>query len=568
MATWIVDGDVKSGKKISVTGTLRTNGTYTHEDGACLMIPVGDMGITGKISAKNAVLEKDGGVYVKLLKAKDTRYRHYFAEGSYTILETDEGLSGEFSRVIRVKDSNEYLTPWLIPSLSYTANNASVDIRHLSFDRSQGGSGRGRYAGVQDENSGTVTNSSYPALAMNETQRSLARCLDGVYDTARNSHDRAIVLDNVMETMDPETLSGSDTYLLALDQISGVTHTAATATATARQSSFYRNLFGRAAGVNVTPVRISEDQTDSPVRIAMSALSVAVDASFLSTAKGPKKPFGVWSKGYAVTGNRHGNGIGSRYDYTIEGVMAGMDYLLVPGLRVGFALGYSETTLGMRDVSDTDKQNGFQTSVYASYTPGGKRWYVDGAVSYSRNKYDTERHISFGSISRIANASYNGSEISGYLEGGHRMSLRGFEITPVVSILAMKGSTDGFTETGAGTLNLTIGSQDTDSLQGGIGVKVSREFEVLPDFFLTPQMAARWLHEFGDTEAIINANFADTPSGSYVITSDTVDRDSAVISLNLEGRKSDRLHLFLQYDLGLRKDQTSHGITGGIRYNW
>jgi uncharacterized protein YhjY with autotransporter beta-barrel domain len=569
MGTWIVDGDVKSGKKISVTGILRTNGTYTHEDGASLIVPVGDMGITGKISAKNAVLGKDGGVYVRLVKAKDGRYRHYFTEGSYTILETDEGVSGEFSRVIRVKDNNDFLTPWLIPSLSHTARNVSIDIRHLSFDRSQGGSGNGRYAGVQDENTGAVTEHSYPALEMSETQRSLGRYLDTVYDSARNKHDRATILDNIMATMDPETLVGSDRYLLALDQISGITHTAAIATGVTRQSSFYRNLLGSAAGFDGGTVRTGRSQADSPIRIAMDTSSVAIDASFLPTVNGRKNPFGMWLKGYAVTGNRNGAGIESRYDYGIQGVMGGMDYLFTPDFRAGLALGYSRVTVDMREVSDTNKQDSFQTSVYASYVPGSKRWYIDGAISYSWNRYDTERHINVDSLYRVANASYYGAEISGYLEGGRRLSLKGFEITPLVSVLAMKASTDGFTETGAGSANLTIDSNDTESLQAGVGLKVSRQFEAWPDFFLTPEIGARWFHEFGDTRVILNARFADAPSsGSYVITSDTMDRDSTLISLNLQAKRHDRLRFFLGYDLGLRKDQTSHGVTGGMRYNW
>ena len=568
MGTWIVDGAVKSGKKISVTGVLRTNGTYTHEDGACLIIPVGDMGATGKISAKNAVLRESGGVYVKLLKAKDTRYRHYFTEGSYTILETDEGLTGEFSRVVRLKDGNDEVTPWLIPSLSHTAKNVNIDIRHLSFDRSQGGSGDGRYAGVQDENSGTVTERSYPALAMSRTQRSVSRYLDVLYDGARDNHDRAVVLDNLMATMNPETLAGSDGYLLALDQISGITHTAAIATGTARQSSFYQNLFGSSARLDDGTASTGQSQADSPIRIAMDDSSVAIDASFLPTVKGRKNPFGTWLKGYTVTGKRNGDGMESRYDYTIRGVMGGMDYLFTPDFRSGLAIGYSGVTVDMREVPDTNRQDSFQASGYASYRPESKRWYIDCALSYSWNKYETQRHINVGSLYRVANASYNGAEISGYLEGGHRLSLKGFEVTPLVFVLAMKSSADGFTETDAGSANLTVDGNETESLQSGVGLKVSRQYEVRRDFFLTPEIGTRWFHEFGDTRAILNAHFADTPSGSYVVTSDTVDRDSAVISFNLQAKRDDRLRFFLGYDLGLRRDQTSHGVTGWVRYKW
>jgi outer membrane autotransporter protein len=248
--------------------------------------------------------------------------------------------------------------------------------------------------------------------------------------------------------------------------------------------------------------------------------------------------------------------------------MGGMDYLFTPDFRSGLAIGYSGVTVDMREVPDTNRQDSFQASGYASYRPESKRWYIDCALSYSWNKYETQRHINVGSLYRVANASYNGAEISGYLEGGHRLSLKGFEVTPLVFVLAMKSSADGFTETDAGSANLTVDGNETESLQSGVGLKVSRQYEVRRDFFLTPEIGTRWFHEFGDTRAILNAHFADTPSGSYVVTSDTVDRDSAVISFNLQAKRDDRLRFFLGYDLGLRRDQTSHGVTGWVRYKW
>jgi outer membrane autotransporter protein len=132
----------------------------------------------------------------------------------------------------------------------------------------------------------------------------------------------------------------------------------------------------------------------------------------------------------------------------------------------------------------------------------------------------------------------------------------------------MRNHTDSFTETGAGSLNLETNSNNTDSYQSGVGVKLSRELKAAKDFTLTPEFGAKWFHEFGDTEANINARFAEAPAGSYVITNETTKRDAGVFSLNLTAKKGDMLSFFVGYDLGITEDQISHGFTGGLRFNW
>lgn len=310
------------------------------------------------------------------------------------------------------------------------------------------------------------------------------------------------------------------------------------------------------------------DRQSDPLTMLASGGPVASDAGFSIAREGQKLPLGIWIKGYSVTGNRHGGEEDSRYDYTIGGAIGGFDYLLSSTIRVGFALGYSKTDVDMRDQRDNSEVESFQGALYGSFVPVSKMWYVDAAISYSSNKYESKRYLNFGNINRVARGSYNGNDISGYLEGGYRMAAGSFTITPLVSVLALRNYTDGFTETGAGALNLDVNSNTTDSLQSGLGVKLSREFKPEKDFTLIPEAGAKWLHEFGDTESNINARFIDAPAGSFVVSADSVDRDSAVLSLSLSGKKAEKINFFVGYDLGVNKDQVSHGFSGGLRYNW
>ena len=517
--TWNLGGDLSSGKSISVLGgTLKASGVYTHEAGATYTVGAGSDGKAGKITADTAVL--NGGAVSVVTKG--------LKGGTHTIIETANGLTGTFDAV--TSDSQHKYKETV---LSYDAKNSYIDLK-----------------------------SNFKKAGARGTRGNVASAIDDAYNNS-SSDDMVTVVDELSSLDD----GGLDS---ALGQISGTTHGVSSTVAPARQGAFYQNLFGRTGGGTTGLGFLGlNDRKSDPLTMLASGGPVASDAGFALTRDGQKLPYGMWIKGYSVTGNRHGDDIGSRYDYTIGGAIAGFDYLINPNIRAGVAVGYSKTNVDMKQLRDNSDAESWQGAIYGSYVPKSKVWYVDAAFAYSKNSYETKRYLNFGNIYRMARGSYDGSDISGYLEGGYKVPIfAGITATPLASFLAMCNHTDSFTETGAGALNLESDSNHTDSYQSGVGVKLSREFKAARDFTLTPEFGAKWLHEFGDTEANINARFARETAGSFVITSSTTKRDAGVFSLNLLGKKSDMLNFFAAYDLGITNDQISHGFTGGLRFNW
>jgi outer membrane autotransporter protein len=299
--------------------------------------------------------------------------------------------------------------------------------------------------------------------------------------------------------------------------------------------------------------------------------AVATDAATLPAAGKPRKtpdPLSLWIRGYGASGDRNGDDIASRYTFTIGGTIAGIEYRPGPSVRAGAAFGYSRTDMDMKDLEDSGSEDSYQGSLYGSYTSPDRRWYVDAALGYSINRYDTKRYLNFGTITRTAKGSYDGSDISGYAESGYLLPFKGVSITPYASFLALESRRDGFTESGAGALNLDTDSERTSSLQGSLGVRLAKEFAIGPDLQLTPGISARWVHEFGDTSSNLNARFAGAPSGSFTVYSDTYDRDSGVFSLGLTGKAGDAWGFLLVYDAQVRSKEFAHAVTGGMKFNW
>lgn len=224
--------------------------------------------------------------------------------------------------------------------------------------------------------------------------------------------------------------------------------------------------------------------------------------------------------------------------------------------------------MDMKDLRDAGSEDSFQGALYGSYTSMDKRWYIDTAAGCSINTYDTKRYLAFGTMNRMATGSYDGSDISGYIESGYLLPVKAFDITPYTSFLALESRRDGFTENGAGALNLDAESEITTSLQSSLGVRVAKEFTIDKVLSLTPVLSARWVHEFGDTRALLNARFAGAPSGSFTVSSDTYDRDNCAFSLGVTGKAWDAWSFFLVYDAQMRSSEFAHAVTGGARLAW
>jgi len=527
--TWTVNGDLHSGKTISVyggqTSILKVNGDYTQDANSTYTVEFVD-GYTGKIHATTAHL--NGGLVVAL---------GYIREGVHTILETEKGVTGTFDGLGEPGVEHK-LGRYISYVLLYDDKNAAISYfwrsRHFAED------------------------------AMTRNEMAVAYYLDGIYNSI--SGDLANNVFRELIKMEDPALFRS-----ALNQMGGASHTAFVSVDRDRQSRYYRTLLRRETDL---PFKTTADEKLQSFLGQSTAMDVDQISSALAAAAAPLAhiaggmglPWSVWGKSYATKGERRGDDIASRYDYWIGGTLFGMDYRPLPELRLGVSIGYSKTDMTMKDLQDSGQEDSFQSSLHASYTQD--RWYVDVALTQARNNYTMSRSIDFGELSRTADSTYDGYELSGYAEAGYRLRARGFQILPVVSCHAFRHHRNGFRESGAESLNLISEGEDTDSLQTSLGVKISKTFNASERLTLTPEFSARWIYEFGDPEALLNARFAGAQAGSFTVYSDNARRSSAAATLGVTGDMGKSLGFFLHYDVELRERQASHAASGGLRYSW
>ena len=115
---------------------------------------------------------------------------------------------------------------------------------------------------------------------------------------------------------------------------------------------------------------------------------------------------------------------------------------------------------------DTDS---FALSLYGSVY-AAKNFYFDGIVNVANSSYDAERNITYvdgtGLVTADAAGDTDGMTLSGGLSAGYDFLVGGLTISPNLGFFYIDATIDGFTETGAGGLNLIYDEQKFKSLTG------------------------------------------------------------------------------------------------------
>ncbi|MGD9128368.1 MAG: autotransporter outer membrane beta-barrel domain-containing protein [Planctomycetia bacterium] len=127
---------------------------------------------------------------------------------------------------------------------------------------------------------------------------------------------------------------------------------------------------------------------------------------------------------------------------------------------------------------------------------------------------------------------------------------------------------NGFTETGANSLNLNIGGINTNSFRGLLGSRIVGDFQLRGGRLLSLEARSLWRHEFLDEARVLDANFAGQPGGPFVVDGINVDRDTAILGTGLSFRLSRSTSFYTNYDLLISQRQTAHAASGGLMFAW
>jgi subtilase-type serine protease len=272
---------------------------------------------------------------------------------------------------------------------------------------------------------------------------------------------------------------------------------------------------------------------------------------------------GGWLDGHAVLGTLSGSGGAADVDYRVYGTSLGLDYRISQNFLVGAATGYSRLEPELSGRPEEGTGNVVHGALFGAAV--WKLLHAAGWARYAWGDYETTRRIGFG-VNRTAKGSFNGSDLSGHGEIAVRTpKLGGTVIEPFGSFDYTRLDQDGFTESGAGTLNLTVPSEDWTSLVSGVGARVHHVFELEPGMWFVPQLHGRWLHEFGDTERRLTPSLGIPGSSFGPIVAAEPGRDSVVGGIRWSVNSDTGVHVFGDYEVGWNPDFLQHAVRAGFQ---
>ncbi len=200
-----------------------------------------------------------------------------------------------------------------------------------------------------------------------------------------------------------------------------------------------------------------------------------------------------------MVGSLHGDAAAEGTDYATTGLAGGVDHEVAPGLIAGASFGYAHTSADFDDA--TGGVDSYTAAAYGGWTQGPLR--LAGVASYGWIDTSTHRRIDFPQDQRSANADYNGHRVAAYVEGSWIAKMGGLSVEPTASLQYARLKTDGFTETGAQSLDLHIAGDTFDSLKSGLGLRISQTLVSPGGASITPEARAFWTHEFADDGALL-----------------------------------------------------------------
>jgi autotransporter-associated beta strand protein len=489
-------------------GTLTVAGNFTQAASGIYSVEVGGAGQSDLISVGGTA--SLGGAVSVYAQPGTT----FAPSTTYRILSAAGGVSGTFASV------NE-LYPFLLSSLSYDTNNA-----YLTLDI--GG---------------------FASVAATPMQAAVGAVLDANVTNA--SGDFATVLGALAFS----TTSTAQAQA-ALQQLSGNNYAGFSSVMVQGAQLFMNNFAGQTGG-----------GSGNDGSVGRVALAEACDVACDTAAPALWSAWGGALGGLGTIGASQPTG---GVTYNVGGFAAGLDRLVTPTTRMGVTTGYSTGTQWVSGFAGQGRTDTFNVGLYGNYAQGPV--YADALAGYAYSWNQMWRPISLPGLQpRTALGQTGANQWYGQLEAGWRFDIgtaANAFVTPFARLQGYTGTQNGFTETGAQSLNLTVAQQTTNSLRSVIGAQLGGSLDLGWRERLALQLRLGWSHEYADVSRPVSATLAGAPGMPFTTYGISPQRDGAVVGFAANTALADATNLYLRYEATVAGQDSAHALTAGVRMIW
>jgi autotransporter-associated beta strand protein len=281
-------------------------------------------------------------------------------------------------------------------------------------------------------------------------------------------------------------------------------------------------------------------------------------------------PLSAWASALGGLGSVLGDGNAATLTYNFAGAAVGVDYRFDPRFLVGIGVGYTHGWEWVNSFPGQGYTDSVSVAAYGSFTQSG--FYVDALAGYAYYNNQVHRQIVIpGLDERTATGSTGANQFLGQIEGGYKIDVyapAAATITPFGRFQISSVTQNGFSESGAQSLDLNVFQQTTNSQRTTIGADLAGAIGIGDDRKLNLDFRLGWMHEFADTSRPITAAFAGGPGNAFTVFAAPPGRNSAVLGLSAMANIAAATQLYLRYDGEIATGTDNHAINVGVRFSW
>jgi outer membrane autotransporter protein len=281
----------------------------------------------------------------------------------------------------------------------------------------------------------------------------------------------------------------------------------------------------------------------------------------------------AWGLGFGATQSVDGDASAgtSHSSAQIAGGSIGVDRQFANGLLLGFSAGGSRSNFSAGDVATTGKADTGFFGLYGVKSLGPA--YIAATLNYGRADNSTQRTITGGVPTEIANGSFASDQFGGRFEVGWKHALGGYSVTPFAAVEPAVLWQHAYTETsktlgGApGVKGLSYDANTVTSLPVFLGAQFDTKFALPYGQTLSPFVRASWVHEFKPDRSI-GASFNILPGATFGVDGTRAASDLARIETGATLALTRNAALFANATGEFSEHSRSYAGMFGAKVSW
>ncbi len=266
----------------------------------------------------------------------------------------------------------------------------------------------------------------------------------------------------------------------------------------------------------------------------------------------------VWGQGYYNYADQDDIGGQDGYSSDTGGIVLGMDRDdIIDGAVIGLAVNYGVTKAESDNANKTDTDiDNYGVTVYGSYGLE-QNMFVNAQLGYATNDITSSRS-DCGGAGLVCNGDTDSKQLSAKLLVGKDYVNNKMMFTPKVYASYVKVDTDGYTETGDGTV-LIVNDNDVAALNLGVDLETSWELKAR-EGIMKPSINVGYSYDVINDPVEITSTFA--AGGTAFKTTGAEAGESALkLGLGMVYETNANWDLSAKYDASIKEDYQAHNGT-------